>query len=128
VGLYAAKLTLTWFDIIATATKQEKMEDIMSKGPGRIMRSINAAIDGEPKRRFTYDDLATIAYDGPPTHSRQAHSREVAVQRAVRALVLEKRVSLGSDPVHWLRTVRAFDAEARSSASIVNVESVQVSS
>jgi hypothetical protein len=95
----------------------------MSKGPGRTMRSIIAAIESEPKRRFTYEELTAIAYDGPPTHS-----REVAVQRAVQSLVLAKHVSLGSDPVHWLRTVRAFDAEARSSASIVNVEPVQVSS
>jgi hypothetical protein len=95
----------------------------MSKGPGRVMRSINAAITAEPKRRFTYDQLTAIAYDGPPTHS-----REVAVQRAVQSLVLAKRVSLGSDPVHWLRTVRAFDPEARSSASIVSVASVQAPS
>jgi hypothetical protein len=92
------------------------------------MRPIIAAISAKPKRRFTYEELTAIAYDGPPTDSRQAHSREVAVQRAVQSLVLAKRVSLGSDPVHWLRTVRAFDPEARSSASIVNVEPVQVSS
>jgi hypothetical protein len=95
----------------------------MSKGPGRTMRSIIAAIEAEPRRRFTYDELTAIAYDGPATHS-----REVAVQRAAQSLVLAKRVSLGSDPVHWLRTVRAFDPEARSSASIVNVESALVSS
>jgi hypothetical protein len=100
----------------------------MSKGPGRVMRPIIAAIEAEPKRRFTYDELTAIAYDGPPTNSRQAHSREVAVQRAVQSLVLAKRVSLGSDPVHWLRTVRAFDTEARPSASIVNVASVQAPS
>lgn len=100
----------------------------MSKGPGRIMRSITEAIETEPRRRFTYDELTAIAYDGPPTNSRQAHSREVAVQRAVQSLVLAKRVSLGSDPVHWLRTVRAFDPNASSSASIVSVASVQVPS
>jgi hypothetical protein len=33
----------------------------MSKGPGRVMRSINAAITAEPKRRFTYDQLTAIA-------------------------------------------------------------------
>lgn len=97
----------------------------MSKGPGRTMRPIIAAIESEPKRRFTYAELTAIAYDGPPTDPRQAYSRRVAVQRAVQSLVLAKRVSLGSDPVHWLRTVRAFDAEARSSASIVNVEPAQ---
>jgi hypothetical protein len=95
----------------------------MSKGPGRIMRPITAAIEAEPKRRFTYEELTAIAYDGPPTHS-----REVAIQRAVQSLVSAKRVSLGLDPVHWLRTVRAFEPEARSSASIVNVESVQAPS
>jgi hypothetical protein len=100
----------------------------MSKGPGRTMRSIVGAIESEPKRRFTYEELTAMTYDGPPTDSRQAHSREVAVQRAVQSLVLAKRVSLGSDPVHWLRTVRAFDPKARSSASIVSVASVQVPS
>jgi hypothetical protein len=95
----------------------------MSKEPGRTMRSIIAAIEAEPNWRFTYDELTAIAYDGPATHS-----REVAVQRAVQSLVLAKRVSLGSDPAHWLRTVRAFDPDARSSASIVNVASVQVTS
>ena len=67
----------------------------MSKGPGRTMRPIIAAIEAEPKRRFTYDELTAIAYDGPATHS-----HEVAVQRAVQTLVLAKRVSLGSDPVY----------------------------
>ena len=95
----------------------------MSKGPGRTMRSLIAAIEAEPKRRFTYDELTAIAYDGPSTRS-----HEVAVQRAVQSLVLAKRVSLGSDPVHWLRTVRAFDPKARSSAPIVSVASVQVPS
>jgi hypothetical protein len=97
----------------------------MSKGPGRTMRSIIAA---DTQRRFTYGELAAIAYDGPPVHSGQAHSREVAVQPAVQLLVLAKRVSLGSDSVHWRRTVRAFDPKARSSASIVSVASVQVPS
>jgi hypothetical protein len=95
----------------------------MSKEPGRTMRSIIAAIEAEPNWRFTYDELTAIAYDGPATHS-----REVAVQRAVQSLVLAKRISLGSDPAHWLRTVRAFDPDARSSASIVSVASVQVPS
>jgi hypothetical protein len=100
----------------------------MSRGPGRTMRPITAAIEAEPKRRFTYAELTAIAYAGPPTDPSQAYSRRVAVQRAVQSLVAAKRVSLGPDPAHWLRTVRAFDPEARSSASIVNVESVQVSS
>jgi hypothetical protein len=95
----------------------------MSKGPGRVMRSIIAAIEAEPKLRFTYDELTAIAYDGPFTHSRR-----VAIQRAVQSLVSAKRVSLGVDTHCWLRTVRAFDPEARSSASIVNVESALVSS
>jgi hypothetical protein len=95
----------------------------MSKGPGRTMRSIITAIESEPKLRFTYEELTAIAYDGPPTHS-----HEVAVQRAVQSLVAAKRVSLGVDTHSWLRTVRAFNPEARSSASIVNVESALVSS
>ena len=58
----------------------------MSKGPGRIMRSIIEVIGAEPKRRFTYDELTAIAYDGPPTDPRQAHSREVAVNERVNRL------------------------------------------
>jgi hypothetical protein len=102
----------------------------MSKGPGRIMRSINAAIAAEPKRRFTYEELKATVYDGlpVPTHKPEYDARLVAVQRAVHALVLAGRVSLGARPGDWLRTVRAFDPETGSSASIVNVEPVQVSS
>ena len=85
----------------------------MSKGPGRIMRSISAAIEAEPKRRFTYDELATLAYDGPITHSRL-----VAVQRAVQSLVSAKRVSLGVDMRSWLRTVRAYNPDPLSVASV----------
>jgi hypothetical protein len=96
----------------------------MSKGPGRIMRAINAAIAAEPKRRFTYEELAAQAYGGEPI----TRPRLIAVRRAVKSLVADKRVSLGVDPRNWLRTVRAFDPEARSSASIVNVESALVSS
>jgi hypothetical protein len=89
----------------------------MSKGPGRIMRPITEAIETHPKRRFTYDELATIAYDGPSTHPRR-----VAVRRAVQALVSAKLVSLGTDTVHWLRTVRSYDPDP------LNVASVQASS
>jgi hypothetical protein len=90
----------------------------MSKGPGRIMRSIIEAIGAEPKRRFTYDELAANAYGGEPI----THSRRVAVRRAVQALVSAKLVSLGTDTVHWLRTVRAYDPDP------LNVASVQASS
>jgi hypothetical protein len=100
----------------------------MSKGPGRIMRSINAAIAAEPKRRFTYGELAANGYGGEPSTQEQAHGRLVAVQRAVQSLVSARCVSLGVDTHSWLRTVRAFDPEARSSASIVSVASVQVPS
>jgi hypothetical protein len=99
----------------------------MSKGPGRTMRSIYAAIAVEKRRHFTYEELTAIAYDGPPTKPGQAHSREVAVQRAVQSLVAAKLVSLGVDTRSWVRTVRAFDPEALSSASVINVEPVQVS-
>jgi hypothetical protein len=115
---------LGWLSIKLHEQHQEK---IMSKGPGRVMRSVNAAISAEPKRRFTYEELKAIAYDGPPP-DKKYDARQVAVQRAVQSLVAAKRVSLGVDTHSWLRTVRAFDPEARSSASIVNVESVQVSS
>jgi hypothetical protein len=86
----------------------------MSKGPGRVMRSIDAAIAAEPKRRFTYDELATIAYGELPSEAvrdpiKAAHSRLVVVRRVVQALVSAKRASLGTDTAHWLRTVRAYD-------------------
>jgi hypothetical protein len=102
----------------------------MSKGPGRLMRLISAATAEEPKRRFTYEELKAIVYDGlpAPTHKPEYDARLVAVQRAVHALVLAGRVSLGARSGDWLRTVRAFDPEARSSASVIKVEPVQVSS
>jgi hypothetical protein len=84
----------------------------MSNGPGRVMRSINGAIEAQPKRRFTYDELAAIAYSGEPI----TRSRLVAVRRAVHALVAAKLVSLGTDTVHWLRTVRAYDPDPLSVA------------
>lgn len=87
----------------------------MSGGAARIMRAINEVIEAEPKRRFTYEELAAIAYDGPSTHSRL-----VAVQRAVQALESATRVSLGSGRDHsnpfrtrWFCTVRAFDPEPK---------------
>jgi hypothetical protein len=106
---------------------EQHQEKIMSKGPGRVMRSVNAAISAEPKRRFTYEELTAIAYDGLPP-DKKYDARQVAVQRAVQSLVAAKRVSLGVDTHSWLRTVRAFDPEARSSASIVSVASVQAPS
>lgn len=86
----------------------------MSKGPGRIMRSIIEAIGAEPKRRFTYDELAANAYGGEPI----THSRRVAVRRAVQALASAQLVSLGTDTVHWLRTVRAHNPDPLSVASV----------
>jgi hypothetical protein len=56
--------------------------EAMSKGPGRVMRLINEAIESEPKRRFTFEELAAITYGSPV-----ARSRLVAVRRAVQALV-----------------------------------------
>jgi hypothetical protein len=47
----------------------------MSKGPGRIMRAINAAIAAEPKRRFTYEELAAQAYGGVADHPTAPHRR-----------------------------------------------------
>ena len=47
----------------------------MSKGPGRIMRSINAAIAAEPKRRFTYDELVPMIAEpeGGPSSDMQRY-------------------------------------------------------
>jgi hypothetical protein len=97
----------------------------MSKGPGHIMRAINDAIEAQPKRLFTFAELAAIAYGEPVTRSRL-----VVVRRAVQALEAAQRVSMGmgrdySNPLRarWFCTVRAFDPKAKS--SIVNAASVQ---
>jgi hypothetical protein len=79
----------------------------VSKGPGRIMRLINETIESQPKRRFTFEELAAITYAAPLTRSRL-----VVVRRAVQALVSANRVLLGkcqdfSNPLRarWLCTL-----------------------
>jgi len=97
------------------------MENIMSKGPGRIMRSISAAIEAETKRRFTYEELKAIAYDGMPAPpcDQPYDTRRVAVRRAVQSLVSAKCVSLGVDTNTWLRIVRAYDPDPLNVASVM---------
>jgi hypothetical protein len=93
----------------------------MSRGPGRIMRSITDAIEAEPKRHFTFAELAAIAYGGEPI----TRSRLVVVRRVVQEFEAAKRVSLGAlrekrpypERPRWFCTVRAFDPKAGSAAS-----------
>jgi hypothetical protein len=88
------------------------------------MRAINKAIEAEPKRHFTFAELAALAYGSP---IERTHLN--AVQRAVGSLVSAKRVALGARRVErdyparaiWVCTVRTFDPAAASSASIANV-------
>ncbi|MEO9340477.1 hypothetical protein ABFT80_23990 [Mesorhizobium sp. SB112] len=51
----------------------------MSRGPGRIQRSINAAFDAAPSRRFTTRELAAFAYPGKEV----GRSEMVATTRAI---------------------------------------------
>lgn len=86
----------------------------MSKGPGRVMRTIGEAIMAQPKRRFTLAELTKLAYPGAPA----ARSHLVAVGRAVRKLEALQVLSAGKWTDCSLRenrtfkTVRALDPQA----------------
>ena len=41
----------------------------MSKGPGRVQRTIMAAFEVEPSRRFTTEELAASVFGSTPTPS-----------------------------------------------------------
>ena len=57
----------------------------MSRGLGIVQRRLQAALDGEPKRRFTIEELAAQAFPGELLGRAQL----VSVRRALRALPIE---------------------------------------
>jgi hypothetical protein len=83
----------------------------MSRGPGRVMRTIGEAITAQPERRFTLAELTKLAYPGAPA----ARAHLVAVGRAVRTLEAFQGLSAGKQADYSLaskrnfKTVRAFD-------------------
>jgi hypothetical protein len=60
------------------------METFMSKGPGRVSRAIEAALDAEPDNAFTVEDLCDRVYRGI---NRVEKKHRVAVLRAAKAIV-----------------------------------------
>jgi hypothetical protein len=55
------------------------METFMSKGPGRVSRAIEAALEAEPDNAFTVEDLCDRVYRGI---NRVEKKHRVAVLRA----------------------------------------------
>ena len=54
----------------------------MSRGPGIVQRRLIAAIQGEPGRLFTVEELAEIAFPGEPIERKHL----VSVRRALKNL------------------------------------------
>ena len=54
----------------------------MSRGPGIVQRSLIAALQGEPDRWFTIDELTEIAYPGEAV----GHKHSSSVRRALKKL------------------------------------------
>jgi hypothetical protein len=59
------------------------METFMSKGPGRVSRAIEAALEAEPDNAFTVEDLCDRVYRGI---NRVEKKHRVAVLRAAKAI------------------------------------------
>jgi hypothetical protein len=81
----------------------------MSRIPGNVMIAISEAIDAHPARRFTFAELAALAYPGETIERWHL----VSVRRAVRSLVTRQRVSIGQvwHKPRPLKTVRAFEPQ-----------------
>lgn len=77
----------------------------MSRGLGQTQRRILAALQAEPRRRFTVEELAAIVYPGEPV----THSHVVSVRRVVRGLAVNRvRLSQqGSRGWHWLVSAKS---------------------
>jgi hypothetical protein len=89
----------------------------MSRRRGHVMREIKGAIEAQPRRRFTYEELAAIAYPGEQiTHSRLVARPASGSFACARGARLAGRARAGD----WFRTARAFDPKAKSPASVVN--------
>ena len=72
----------------------------MSKGPGRVQRAIMAAIEAEPGRRWTVEELAAAVYSGEIGRAQTS-----AVRRAIALLGLQKcRVAL-PDTFGWRHVI-----------------------
>jgi hypothetical protein len=63
------------------------METLMSKGPGRVSRAIEAAIEADPDNAFTIEDLCDRVYPGV---NRVEKKHRVAVLRAAKAIVARR--------------------------------------
>lgn len=74
---------------------------------GPVQTAIVDVIGEQPARRFTYAELAAVAYPGQPVN----RVRLVAVGRAVRGLEKAKRVLRGTvrptGSARYVKTVRA---------------------
>ena len=57
----------------------------MSRGPGVVQRRLQAALEGEPKRRFKIEELAARAFPGEAISRAQL----VSVRRALAGLKTE---------------------------------------
>jgi hypothetical protein len=66
---------------------QHGMETFMSKGPGRVSRAIEAAIEGEPDNAFTIEDLCDRIYRGI---NQVEKKHRVSVLRAAKAIVARR--------------------------------------
>ena len=58
----------------------------MSRGSGVVQRRLQATLEGEPKRRFTIEELAARAFPGEAIGRAQL----VSVRRALGALPVER--------------------------------------
>jgi hypothetical protein len=67
------------------------METFMSKGPGRVSRAIETALEAEPDNAFTVEDLCDRVYRGI---NRVEKKHRVSVLRAAKAIVA-RRAEIG---------------------------------
>jgi hypothetical protein len=63
------------------------METVMSKGPGRVSRAIEATLEAEPDNAFTIEDLCDRVYRGI---NRTEKKHRVSVLRAAKAIVARR--------------------------------------
>ena len=57
----------------------------MSRGPGRVQRAVRAALEAEPHRLFTVEELAGIAFPGERIEAKH----RVSVLRALSRLPID---------------------------------------
>jgi hypothetical protein len=89
----------------------------MSRGPGIIQRRVVAALEAEPTRRFTTEDLAAIVYSGEAIGHKHLSSVRRALSKASPAGKLRRQregrygtpgyktfVSISAKPKRWGQT------------------------